>query len=206
MAAINLSRILGLFSLRDGTDPTRKATVNAAGALATSAIQLGEVQASPTAYTVLDRLKAIATALTGLVVNGAGIAGTPAGGVMSVQGVSSATPIPVSASFVTSAAATVANTGNLSDAVDCRAAKPVAILFPSSLNNLANLTGIQVSYDGSTYYSLLNVDGTTFTSIPLTVSSAIPLSLLNTQFINYLKLQFGTNANASTVFRVVLAP
>lgn len=185
MAAVNLSRILaGLFRMRDASDPTRIASVGADGKVATSdttlATRLGEVQASPTANTVLDRLKTIAAALAGT--------------------------LAVSPPALASSTAIVANLANLSGVVDCRAGKPVGILFPPSLNNLANLTGIQVSFDNVTYYSLLNADGSAFTAIPLTASGALPLSLLNTQFINYLKLQFGTNANASTAFKVILAP
>ena len=146
MAGPTLSRFLGLFRLRDASDPTRVAAVSAAGAVAVAGPEL-----------IL-------------------------------------------------ATATVANAASLSGAVDCRAAKPVGLLFPSSLNNLANLTGIQVSFDNATYYSLLNADGTVFTAIPLISSCALPLTLLNTQFINYLKLQFGTNANAPTNFKVILAP
>lgn len=141
---------------------------------------LGEVQSNPSSNTMLGRLKTIATSLAG--------------------------PLTVGGASLTSATAAVANTASLSSAVDCRAAKPVGILFPAALNNLANLTGIQVSFDGATYVPLLNADGTVFTAIPLTASAAIPLSLLNMQFVNYIKLQFGTNANASTSFTVVLAP
>ena len=98
MAGPTLSRFLGLFRMRDASDPTRVASVGADGKVATSdttvATRLGEVQASPTANTVLDRLKAIGTALAGaLTVQGAGSAGTPAGGVMTAQGVSGMRPL-----------------------------------------------------------------------------------------------------------------
>lgn len=115
-------------------------------------------------------------------------------------------PLPVGSGLLALGTATVANGASLSDAVDCRYGRPIGILFPSSLNNLANLTGMQVSFDGVTYFPMLNPDGSAFTAIPLTTSCAVPLSLLNTGFINYAKLQFGTNANASTAFKVILAP
>lgn len=60
--------------------------------------RLGEVQASPTSNTVLDRLKTIATSLASILAKVAsfGTAGTPSADVVSVQGVASGTVLPVS--------------------------------------------------------------------------------------------------------------
>lgn len=65
MAGPTLSRFLGLFRLRDASNASRMAAVSAAGEVSVAASQLGEVQATPTANTVLDRLKTIATTLAG---------------------------------------------------------------------------------------------------------------------------------------------
>ncbi len=66
MAGPTLSRFLGLFRLRDASDPTRVAAVSATGEVSVAAAQIGEVQVSPTANTALDRLKTLHSDLAAL--------------------------------------------------------------------------------------------------------------------------------------------
>lgn len=66
MAGPLLNRFRGFFRMRDASDPTRVAAVSAAGEISFTGLQLGEVQATPTANTVLDRLKTLATELGGV--------------------------------------------------------------------------------------------------------------------------------------------
>jgi hypothetical protein len=152
MADTYLTRFLGLFHLSDANDPTRVAAVSAAGEVSVAASQIGEVQANPTANTVLDRLKALATALAGT--------------------------ITVSGPTLTTTTATIADGAELSDAVDCRDGRALLRIFPPG--NLYGVSSIKAesSPDGVDYTAITLADQTTEWSAPLNVGKNIYLDAL----------------------------
>lgn len=165
MAGPTLSRFLGLFRLRDASNAARMAAVSAAGEVSVAAAQLGEVQASPTANTVLDRLKAIATAL--------------------------AATLTVRSAGRTTATATIASAASLSGAVDLAASALAGLQMPAAWT-AANLT-FQVSFDGTTYADLYDSLGTEYT-VTASTSRFIALPASDFLGARYLKIRSGTAA------------
>ena len=147
MAGPNLSRFLGLFRLRDASDPTRLAAVSAAGAVKTE---------------------------------GAGTAGSPAGGVQSVQGAG-----------LVAATASISNGQSLSGAIDLGGARLAYIQMPASWTAAA-LT-FQASADGVTYVDLYDNDGVEY-SASVAASQGIIVPLTDFLGIRYLKVRSGTSA------------
>lgn len=170
MAGPNLSRFLGLFRLRDASNPARVAAVSAGGEVSTAdatlAARVGEVQASPTANTVLDRLKTIGAALAGA---------------LTVQGAASVT-----------ATATIASSGNLSGVVDCGTARLAVIIMPASWT-AADLT-FQESVDNSTFVDKYDAYGVEYTVVSA-ASRAILINLADFIGARYLKVRSGTSGS-----------
>ncbi|WP_425065133.1 hypothetical protein [Reyranella sp.] len=108
MAGPTLSRFLGLFRLRDASDPTRLAAVSAAGAVK------GE---------------------------GAGVAGTPAGGVMTVQGVAAMRPVDIYAIDP--------QTGERYDPT-----APVSVVLPKSTTFVTAQTSVGTTLGGTKLFNL----------------------------------------------------
>ena len=139
---------------------------------------LGTTADATTATTVIGRLQKLVSLLPaalglggGLKSEGVGVAGTPAGGVASVQGVSGGTAIPVSGTVAATQSGTwstgVANwIGSTSPTVGQKtgansipvvlASDTAAFTFqPSSSPNVANYLPVRVNVDGANYWSVM---------------------------------------------------
>ena len=177
MAGPTLSRFLGLFRLRDASDATRVAAVGADGKVATSdttvATRLGEVQASPTANTVLDRLKTIAAALAGT---------------LTVQGAGSTTA---------TATITGGDATGLSAAVDCGSARLALIIMPAGWT-AADLT-FKESIDNSTgsYVDKYDSAGVEYAAV-VGASRSVTINLSDFIGARYLKIRSGTSGTPVT--------
>lgn len=99
---------------------------------------------------------------------------------------------------------TISNGASLSGALDLEGLVPVSLLLPAGWD-AANVT-FQVSYDGSTYYNLKDVDGEV--SYPAAVDTCISLNPATFVGARYLKVRSGTlsvavNQTADRVITVV---
>jgi hypothetical protein len=175
MAGPTLSRFLGLFRLRDASNASRMAAVNAAGEVSVTDTRLGEVQASPTQYTVLDRLKTIATALAG---------------VLSVKGAGT-----------TNKTATIAmnDSAGLSDVVDLGVGyQLVGIQMPSAWT-AAKLT-FRCSADGVTYANKFDRYGSEFEIPTQSAAASQYIQLEPSDFlgVRYVMVRSGSSATPVT--------
>jgi hypothetical protein len=113
---------------------------------------------------------------------GAGTAGSPSGGVQSVQGAG-----------LVSASATIANGESLSGAVDLNNARLASIQMPAAWT-AANLT-FQASADGVTYADLYDNEAVEYT-VQAAASRVLIVPLVDFLGIRYLKVRSGTSAAA----------
>ena len=191
MANINISRILGRFSLRDPDDSTKVSAVVAAGeniastkngilawvpgigealtSLTALLARIGEVQASPTANTVLDRLKSIATYLSG--------------------------PLVVSNQSLTTTTATIALGNNVTGTIDCSTptTRMRRIVLPSAMNGVEQISAMECFTSNGVFAPVCYPDGSEWV-ISVAPSSSIAMSPDVFDTCNYLVLRSGTAA------------
>jgi hypothetical protein len=84
------------------------------------------------------------------VVVGAGVAGTPAGGILSIQGVGGGTPVPVSGSFTTGDTTATGNLNALNAAVSVAQAGEHSVGFQLAAGTLVGTIVPELSFDGGT--------------------------------------------------------
>lgn len=189
-----LSRVLGTSALRDADDASKIAAVanadlpvdSTAYALAVRIVgllaTLGEVQSSPTANTLLDRLKQIHT----------DIATTLIGKLPAVLGDGGG--LKVESSGRTTATATIASSASLSGAVDLGENYMAARLTMPAAWTAASLS-FQVSADGMTFNEMRDDNSEL---VGRAVDAGYDIALLPALWrgVRYLKIRSGTLANA----------
>lgn len=115
------------------------------------------------------------------VVDGEGTPGTPAGGVLSVQGVAGGTPIPISGS-ITATNPSVGPDGVTAPtfATEVAGIGPTGLLSPLMLDSMGNLL-VTSTGSGSPNVNLVSVSGSPITLGQTTMSASLPVTIASDQ-------------------------
>ncbi|WP_425065628.1 hypothetical protein [Reyranella sp.] len=178
------AKIAAVVATEEATGSTKKGLLSRIVGFVDLLSRIGEVQASPTAYTLLDRLKTIAAALAGT---------------LTVQGANSTTA---------TATITGGDATGLSGAVDCGSARLALIIMPAGWT-AADLT-FKESVDNSTFVDKYDAYGVEYTVV-CAASRAIVINLPDFLGARYLKFRSGTSGTPVTqsgnrVLTLVLVP